>query len=93
MTHYRKNKERLSNILDESIGSKGKNVWISAPFFVDYGKNIHIGNNVEINTPIVLQLMLTDLHPLNNVHDDYTIKKGLHQNNLLTQPLFLYRIN
>lgn len=38
MTHYRKNKERLSNILDELIGSKGKNVWISAPFFVDYGK-------------------------------------------------------
>ena len=34
-----------------------------------------------------------DFHPLNNVHDDYTIKKGLHQNNLLTQPLFLYRIN
>ena len=25
--------------------------------------------------------MLTDFHPLNNVHDDYTIKKGLHQNN------------
>lgn len=22
-----------------------------------------------------------DFHPLNNVHDDYTIKKGLHQNN------------
>ncbi len=37
--------------------------------------------------------MLTDFHPLNNVHDDYTIKKGLHQNNLLTQPLFLYKIN
>lgn len=43
------NKERLSNILDELIGSKGENVWISAPFFVDYGENIHIGNNVEIN--------------------------------------------
>lgn len=43
------NKEQLSNILNELIGSKGNNVWISAPFFVDYGENIHIGNNVEIN--------------------------------------------
>ena len=25
------------------------NVWISAPFFVDYGENIYIGKNVEIN--------------------------------------------
>jgi maltose O-acetyltransferase len=39
----------LSAILDELIGSRGENVWISAPFFVDYGENIHIGNNVEIN--------------------------------------------
>ena len=31
------------------LGSRGENVWISAPFFVDYGENIHIGKNVEIN--------------------------------------------
>ena len=37
--------------------------------------------------------MLTDFHPLNNVHDDYTIKKGLIKTTVLTQPLFLYRIN
>ena len=35
--------------MDELIGSTGKNVWISVPFFVDYGENIHIGNNVEVN--------------------------------------------
>lgn len=40
---------RLAAILDELLGSHGKNVWIAAPFFVDYGENIHIGNNVEIN--------------------------------------------
>lgn len=43
------NAERLSSLLDELIGSRGENVWISAPFFVDYGENIHIGKNVEIN--------------------------------------------
>jgi len=39
----------LSNLLNLLLGSKGENVWISAPFFVDYGENIHIGNNCEIN--------------------------------------------
>ncbi len=43
----------LSNLLDELLGSKGENIWISAPFFVDYGENIYIGNNVEINTNCV----------------------------------------
>ena len=43
------NAERLSALLDELIGSRGENVWISAPVFVDYGENIHIGSNVEIN--------------------------------------------
>jgi acetyltransferase-like isoleucine patch superfamily enzyme len=41
--------EKLSSLLDDLIGSRGENVWISAPFFVDYGENIHIGRNVEIN--------------------------------------------
>lgn len=42
-------KALLDRILTELLGSKGDNVWISAPFHVDYGENIHIGNNVEIN--------------------------------------------
>ena len=41
--------ELLNSILTELVGSRGDNVWIAAPFFVDYGENIHIGNNVEIN--------------------------------------------
>ena len=40
---------KISDLLDELIGSRGDNVWISAPFFVDYGVNIYIGKNVEIN--------------------------------------------
>jgi maltose O-acetyltransferase len=43
------NVKQLNKILDELLGSRGSNVWISAPFFVDYGENIHIGNHVEIN--------------------------------------------
>lgn len=39
----------LDNILDELLGSRGENVWVSAPIYVDYGENIHLGNNVEIN--------------------------------------------
>lgn len=42
-------KELLDSILDRLLGSKGENVWISAPFSVDYGENIHIGNDCEIN--------------------------------------------
>lgn len=41
--------QKLNEILDELLGSRGKNVWIAAPFHVDYGENIHIGNNCEIN--------------------------------------------
>ena len=39
---------RLSALLDLLLGSRGGNVWIAAPFFVDYGENIHLGRNVEI---------------------------------------------
>ncbi len=42
-------RKRLDEILSLLLGSRGENVWISGPFFVDYGENIHIGNNCEIN--------------------------------------------
>ena len=44
-----RNSEELSAILNELLGSHGDNVWIAAPFFVDYGENIHVGSHVEIN--------------------------------------------
>ena len=43
-------KDLLDEILNKLIGSRGENVWISAPIYVDYGNNIHIGNNGEVNT-------------------------------------------
>ncbi len=31
------------------LGSRGKNLWITPPFYVDYGENIHFGDGCEVN--------------------------------------------
>jgi len=36
-------------ILDDLLGSRGKHTQITAPFYVDYGKFIFLGDNCEIN--------------------------------------------
>ena len=36
-------------ILKELLGGRGANLWITAPFFADYGDNIYFGNNCEVN--------------------------------------------
>ena len=36
-------------ILNKLLGSRGGNLWITPPFFVDYGVNIHFGDNCEVN--------------------------------------------
>ena len=41
--------ELKSKILNELLGGRGRNVWITPPFLVDYGNNIYLGNNCEIN--------------------------------------------
>lgn len=41
--------ERKEQILTELLGGRGKNLWITAPFYVDYGNNIYFGNNCEVN--------------------------------------------
>ena len=43
------NTEEKQGILKELLGGQGKNLWITAPFFVDYGNNIYFGNNCEVN--------------------------------------------
>lgn len=40
---------KLMSLLDELLGSHGEKLWITAPFFVDYGENIYLGENCEIN--------------------------------------------
>jgi maltose O-acetyltransferase len=59
--HYAKNLTRDYNnsksedlinkndILSKLLGSSGKNLWITPPFYVDYGNNIYFGNNCEVN--------------------------------------------
>ena len=44
-----RDKALLDRILGDLLGSRGDNVWIAAPFYVDYGENIYLGDNVEIN--------------------------------------------
>ncbi len=39
---------KLDQILQELLGTKGKDIWITAPFFIDYGENIHIGNPCRV---------------------------------------------
>jgi len=43
------NLEQKNWILTELLGGRGANLWITAPFFVDYGNNIYLGNNCEVN--------------------------------------------
>lgn len=41
--------DEKKKILSELLGGKGKNLWITAPFYADYGNNIYFGNNCEVN--------------------------------------------
>lgn len=36
-------------ILTELLGGRGKDLWITPPFFVDYGSNIYFGDRCEVN--------------------------------------------
>ena len=44
-----KDAEEKGRILRELLGGQGKNLWITAPFYADYGNNIYFGNNCEVN--------------------------------------------
>ena len=43
------NAAEKDRILNELLGGRGANLWITAPFYVDYGNNIYFGNNCEVN--------------------------------------------
>ncbi|WP_294146291.1 sugar O-acetyltransferase [uncultured Clostridium sp.] len=43
------NMAEKDRILAELLGGRGANLWITAPFFADYGDNIYFGNNCEVN--------------------------------------------
>lgn len=41
--------EKKTKILRDLLGGMGENLWITAPFYVDYGNNIYFGNHCEVN--------------------------------------------
>ncbi len=43
------NQAKKDEILHALLGGRGENLWITAPFIVDYGNNIYFGNNCEVN--------------------------------------------
>ena len=43
------NLEEKERILNALLGGRGKNLWITAPFYVDYGNNIYFGDHCEVN--------------------------------------------
>lgn len=59
--HKAKNQVKIFNSLDSNdlegkdrllsglLGGRGKNLWVTPPFFVDYGSNIYFGDNCEVN--------------------------------------------
>lgn len=42
-------------ILDQLLGGHGRSVWITPPFYVDYGCNIFLGDHCEINMNCTFQ--------------------------------------
>lgn len=36
-------------VLEQLLGGCGRNLWITPPFYADYGNNIYFGNNCEVN--------------------------------------------
>ena len=44
--------EGKERVLDQLLGGRGKNLWITPPFYVDYGNNIYFGNNCEVNMTV-----------------------------------------
>lgn len=42
-------KQEKTEVLKKLFGSMGTNVSVGQPFICDYGRNIHVGNNVSVN--------------------------------------------
>lgn len=47
-------KEEKHSLLKKILGSIGMKVSVASPFICDYGCNIHIGDNVTVNTGWIL---------------------------------------
>lgn len=69
---YSNKKEQLK-ILDELLGSRGEHTQITAPFYVDYGKFIFLGDNCEIN----MNCVFLDCNRI-TIGDNALIAPGVH---------------
>jgi len=69
---YSDRKEQM-RILDELLGSRGENTQITAPFYIDYGKFIYLGNNIEIN----MNCVFLDCNKI-IIGDNALIAPGVH---------------
>ena len=72
MVDYSDRKEQM-RILDELLGSRGENTQITAPFYIDYGKFVHLGNNCEIN----MNCVFLDCNKI-TIGDNTLIAPGVH---------------
>ncbi|MDR2907851.1 MAG: sugar O-acetyltransferase [Bacteroidales bacterium] len=66
-------KTEQAKILDQLLGTRGKHTQIAAPFFVDYGKFIFLGNNCEIN----MNCVFLDCNRI-TIGDNVLIAPGVH---------------
>jgi len=69
---YSNKKEQLK-ILDSLLGSHGEHIQIIAPFYVDFGKFIFLGNNCEIN----MNCVFLDCNRI-TIGDNVLIAPGVH---------------
>jgi len=60
-------------IICKLLGSTGENTQITAPFYVDYGKFIYLGNNCEIN----MNCVFLDCNTI-TIGDNALIAPGVH---------------
>jgi maltose O-acetyltransferase len=51
---------KKQKIMKEYLGTVGENVWIEAPFYCDYGENIHIGEGSFVN----MNCVFLDVNPI-----------------------------
>ena len=67
------NKIEQMKMLDELLGAHGEQIQITAPFYIDYGKFIFIGNNCEIN----MNCVFLDCNKI-TIGDNVLIAPGVH---------------
>ena len=79
------NRVEQSKILDELLGSRGQQTQITAPFYIDYGKFIYLGENCEIN----MNCVFLDCNRI-TIGDNALIAPGVHINTVFQRlPVFI----